>query len=282
MAADRQTDEEPAASLGQFPVRSRPRARTAARAKALIGFGGVAWWQKDRDAAGAAYEEAVAIERELGDPVRIAEALYNLAFVVAGEDIGAATQLLEEALELFRGAEHEPGVAQALAMLVIADANTGKWDAVIDRLEETTAIWRRLGDRLHLAFDLVWLAFAYGRVGKRAEGRAAGLEALRLFCEVDNPTGIGITLVDLAFLAAWEGRHEDAVRLTAAYESIRERTGGPPGGFAGILDGDPVAEARAHVSDEVAEKAWEEGLAMSVDEAVALARREPSGIDGDQ
>ncbi|MGH2774898.1 MAG: adenylate/guanylate cyclase domain-containing protein [Actinomycetota bacterium] len=246
--------------------------RSPARAKALIGAGGMAWWQKDREAAGACYEEAVAIERELGDSARTAEAIYNLAFVVAGQDIDAAARLLEESLDLFRRAEHDPGVAQVLSMLVIRDAEAGNWDPVITRLEETTGIWRRLGDRLHLAFDLVWLAFAKGRVGRRVDARSAALEALELFCEVDNPTGIGITFTDLAFLAIWEGRHEDAIRLAGASESISVRAGGPPGAFAGLLEGDPVAEARVHLTEEAANRAWDEGLTMSLDEAVTFAR----------
>ncbi|HZA19830.1 MAG TPA: adenylate/guanylate cyclase domain-containing protein [Actinomycetota bacterium] len=250
---------------------------SAARAKALIGAGGLAWWQKDREAAGVCYEEAVTIERELGDPVRLGEALYNLSFVVAGEDIDSAVSMLEESLELFRRAGHEPGVAEVLSMLVIRDAEAGNWDPVIARLEETTSIWRGLGDRLHLAFDLVWLAFAYGRVGRSADAWSTGLDALKLFCEVDNPTGIGITFYDLAFLATWEGNHEDAVRLAAASQALSEQAGGPPGGFAGLLEGDPVAEARTHLSEDAAQRAWDEGFNMSVDEAVALARSAPGG-----
>jgi predicted ATPase/class 3 adenylate cyclase len=250
-------------------------ARSPGRAKAVIGAGGIAWWQKDREAAGAFYQEAVAIERELGDPARLAEALYNYSFVVAGDDIEAAVRLLEESLDLFREMGDERGVAQALAMLVIPDAEAGRWAAVLDRLEEVVAIWRRAGDRLHLAFDLVWLAFTHGRLGHREAARSAALEALEIFREADNQTGIGITLVDLAFLATWEGRHEDAVRLAAAFETLRERVGGPPGGFAGLLEGDPADEARAHLTEDAAQRAWEEGLAMSVDQAVALARQKP-------
>jgi predicted ATPase/class 3 adenylate cyclase len=250
---------------------------SAARAKALIGAGGLAWWQQDRETAGVCYEEAVTIERELGDPVRLGEALYNLSFVVAGENIQSAAEMLEESLELFRRAGHEPGVAEVLSMLVIRDAEAGKWEPVIARLEETTSIWRGLGNRLHLAFDLVWLAFAYGRVGRRADAWSTGLDALNLFCAVDNPTGIGITFTDLAFLATWEGRHEDAIRLAAASRAISERVGGPPGAFAGLLEGDPVAEAKAHLSEDVAQRAWDEGFAMSLDEAVALARSTPGG-----
>jgi predicted ATPase len=252
-------------------------ARTAARAKALIGAGGVSWWQKDREAAGAFYEEAVAIERELGDPARLAEALYNQAFVVAGDDIEAAARMLEESLDLFRRAGDERGVAQVLAMMVIRDAQAEEWDRVIARLEEVVSIWRRVEDRLHLAFDLIWLAFAYGRVGRRAEARSAGLECLDVFREADNDTGIGIALVDMAFLATWEGRHEDAIRLAGASATVGERVGGPPGGFAGILEGDPVVEARAHLDQEVADRAWEEGRAMPLDEAVALARGQAEG-----
>ena len=246
---------------------------SAERAKALIGAGGIAWWQQDRVAAGAFYEQAVAIERELGDPGRIAEALYNLAFVVAGDDLEAASSMFEESLGLFRQAGDERGVAQVLPMLVMRDAQAGRWDTVIASLEEDVAIWRRLGDRLHLAFDLLWLAYAYGRGGREKEALATGLETLELFREADNPTGIGIALVDLAFLATWSGHHEDAIRMAGASESLRLRVGGPPGAIGGLLEGDPVAEARAHLSQEVADRAWEEGLAMTVDEAVSLARQ---------
>jgi predicted ATPase/class 3 adenylate cyclase len=248
------------------------REPSPARAKALIGAGGLAWWQQDREAAGTFYQQALDIERELGDPARIAEALYNLSFVVAGHDLGSAARLLDESLAQFRLVDDERGVAQVQAMLVMPEAQAGKWDSVIERLDEVVAIWRRLGERLHIAFDLLWLAYAHGRAGHREEARSAGLEALELFGEVDNHTGIGITFTALAFLATWEGRHEDAIRLAAASESVKARVGGPPGAIGGLLEGDPEAEARAHLSEEAAQRAWEEGLALSVDQAVAMAR----------
>ena len=46
---------------------------------------------------------------------------------------------------------------------------------------------------------------------------------------------------------------------------------GPTGEFAGLLEGDPAEEARAHLT-EAARRAWEEGRAMSIDDAVALVR----------
>jgi tetratricopeptide (TPR) repeat protein len=144
---------------------------------------------------------------------------------------------------------------------------------VVARIEEAAAIWRRSGDRLNLAFGLVWLAFAYGRAGRREDARATALEALELFREADNATGIALAFLDLAFLLTWEGRHEDAIRMAGASESHRDRAGGgPTPGFGGMLEGDPVADARAHLTEDAARRAWQEGLAMSVHEAVALAR----------
>jgi predicted ATPase len=251
--------------------------RTAARAKALTGAGGVAWWS-DQRASGALYEEALAIERELGDPARLARALYNQAFAVAGEhDLESAARLLEESLALFRRVGDEPGVAGVLTMQVVPDAMAGAWDRVVARLEEVAAIWRRLGDRLNLAFGLIWLAFAYGRAGRRADARATALEALELFREADNPTGTALAFLDLAFLLTWEGRHADAIRMAGVSESVRERAGGGPmPGFGGMLEGDPVADARAHLTEEAAEQAWQEGRAMTVPDAVTLARDGPT------
>ena len=261
--------------LDQVLAMPSGRQSSAARAKALVGAGGIAWWRQDRDAAGRFYDEAVAVERRLDDPAGLAEALYNLSFVAAGESTASAVALLEESLDLFRRVDDERGVAQVQSMLVIPDAEAGRWEAVLRRLEEGRAIWQRVGDRLHLAFDLVWLAFAHGRLGRQAEARAAALEALGLFKEADNQTGIGITFVDLAFLALWEGRHEDALRLAGVFDTLRERIGGPPGGFAGLLEGDPAEQARAHLPEDVADRAWAEGRAMSAEDAEALARQDP-------
>jgi predicted ATPase/class 3 adenylate cyclase len=249
------------------------QAPTEARAKALAGAGGIAWWS-DQDASRALYGEALAIARGLGDPAPLAEALYNQAFVVAAEqDTEAAARLLDESLELFRQLGDEAGVARVQVMLVVRDAMAGAWDRVVAGIQESVAIWRRRGDRLNLAFGLVWLAFAYGRAGRRDDARATGLEALELFREADNPTGIALTLLDLAFLLTWEGRHEDAIRMAAVSKSLRDRAGGGPmPGFGGMLEGDPVAEAGAHLTEDATRQAWEEGLTMNVPEAVTLAK----------
>jgi predicted ATPase/class 3 adenylate cyclase len=247
---------------------------TAARAKALTGAGGIAWWSGDVPATSRFYEKALTIERELGDPTRIAEALYNLAFPLAGpENIEAPRDLLEESLAHFQAADDESGSARVLTMLALGDALAGDWNNYVARTEDAVAIWRRIGDRFHLADDLVALAFAYNGVGRNAEARSAALEALDLGLELDNPLGIGGALLALAAQGNREGRHQDAIRLIGAVESITERVGGgPPMEFMMEFIGDPEAEARAHLPKEEATSARDEGRAMTVKEAVTLAR----------
>jgi hypothetical protein len=83
--------------------------------------------------------------------------------------------------------------------------------------------------------------------------------------------GIVSVILGLSYLARWEGRYQDAVRLAGAAESLRQQVGGraPLEFLAGFL-GDPEAEARAYLPQDAAQRAWDEGRAMSVDAALAL------------
>jgi hypothetical protein len=156
-------------------------------------------------------------------------------------------------------------------MIVIRDLAAGNWGPPVARAEEAVATWRRAGDRFHLADALVWLAVVYARAGHPARARSAVLEALELFREVDSPMGIVSVVLGLSYLARWEDRYEDALRLAGAAESLREQVGGraPLDYLSGFL-GDPEAEARAHLPEDAAQRAWEQGRTMSVDAALAL------------
>ncbi|MDF2743499.1 MAG: transcriptional regulator, LuxR family, partial [Actinomycetia bacterium] len=251
--------------------------RDPARAKALAAAGGIAWWQEDIAAAGRFYEEALAIERELGAQRGIADALYNQAFVVAAAgDFEGAFRRLEESLELFRRAGDEAGAARADWMIVIRDLAAGRWDRPIAKAEEAVASWRRAGARFDLGSGLVWTAVVYARAGRMADAEVAMREALELFREVDSPIGIVLVLQGLTYLARWDDRHADAVRLAGAADALREQLGGraPLDFLAGFL-GDPEAESRAHLPEATAARAFAEGRALSVDAALAMATGPP-------
>jgi predicted ATPase/class 3 adenylate cyclase len=250
------------------------QAASTQRSKALAGAGGIAWWQSDQDAVGAFYGEALAIERDLGDPGGIAEALFNYAHVAfVGGDIESAGRLFEESLDLFRRVGDEAGVARVLSMLAGEKAWRGDWDSSLLKIEEVVAIWRRLGNRFQLADNLATLATAYSRVGRWTEAWSAAHETFEIAVEDDVHVGVAMSLLTLAFLASWEGRDEEAVCLAGASDVLREQLGGgAPTDFLAFLIGDPVGEARSRLPADVAERAWEDGRRMSMNEAVAYAR----------
>jgi tetratricopeptide (TPR) repeat protein len=159
---------------GPAPAGGAPGPALGAGADAGAGQGprrgrGIAWWQEDIAAARRFYEEALAIERRLGDPARTADALYNQAFVEAAEgDFEGAFRLFEESLELFRRAGDEAGAARADWMMAIRDLVAGRWDGPVAKAQEAVDTWRRTGERFRLGDGLVWLAVVYARAGRPA------------------------------------------------------------------------------------------------------------------
>jgi tetratricopeptide (TPR) repeat protein len=247
--------------------------RAQEAAGALSGAGGIAWWQEDMVTARAFYEEALAIERELGDPARIAEALYNQGFIVgAQEDFDAAVRLFEESLELFRRAGDESGMARAEWMIVIRDLVAGDLDHTVTRAEEAIATWRRVGDRFQL--ETAWSGWP-SSTPAQAAGRTPGRPCSRPWsCSVGSTAPWGWARSSSAW-PTWPGGRS-ATRTPCGWPAprspLRERVGGgaPVNFLAGFM-GDPEAEARAHLPQEVAQRAIKEGRTMSVDAALALA-----------
>ena len=101
------------------PVSASP---TAARAGALAGLGGVAYWQGDFPAAGRAYAEALDLERSLDNRAGLAEALFNAGYVATiTADYATARAQYEESLELYRATGDSAGrlrVQEALVFLM--------------------------------------------------------------------------------------------------------------------------------------------------------------------
>jgi predicted ATPase/class 3 adenylate cyclase len=248
---------------------------TAARAKALAAAGGIAWWQGDIEAAERYYAEALAIERERDDSAGLAEALYNYAHIaISSGDMSSSLPMLEESQDLLTQVGDEAAVARVIAAVAGGRGMVGDWDSFVAQMEDVVGIWRRLGDRFQLTDNLNTLATGYARAGRPGEAWSAGLEGLDIAMADEVPLSVSMSLLALANLASWNGRHEDSLRLAGASETIRnEIGGGPPLDFLEPLIGDPLGDARSRLSGEAADRAWDQGRKMTTEEAVAFARR---------
>jgi len=248
--------------------------RTAERARALTALAGLAYWQEDVPATRRAYEEALAIARELRDRSAVAEGIYNLAYVPAYEgDTAGSVAMFEESRTLFGDLGIRRGVADSLWALGILARLQGDLPRSRILAEESLAIHRELGDRFGTTDALHTLGRTALAQDDLATAAASFLEALDNDEEIGNRTGMAIVLDNLAAKASVEGHHLRALRLAGASEAIKETAGGhapPP-----LIDlPDPRQAAREALGDAAVTAAWEEGRAMTLDQALAYARQE--------
>jgi predicted ATPase len=247
-------------------------ARTPERRRALTALGGVAYWQEDVPAFRRAYEEALAIARELGDRWAEAEGIYNLAYALPYEgDIEGCIAMVKQSKVLFEELGDSRGIADCLWILSITARLRGELETSRDLVEKSIDLHRGLGDRFGATVGLYMLGRVAFAQGDFATAEPSFLEALANDELVGNRTGIGITLDNLAAQASQRGEHLRALRLAGASESLKEAAGGhapPP-----LVDlPDPREAARGVLSEAAVRVAWEEGRSMTMEQAVALAR----------
>jgi predicted ATPase/class 3 adenylate cyclase len=256
--------------------------RTPVVAKAHLAAGGIAYWQQEYVAADQHYQEALAISQALGDRHGIAEATYNLAFVLAGEDEvpdkpdWAAGQkslhLLQDALAQFEELGDAAGAAKAKGNMALFLGWLGDLESALQLLDDAMVSYRELGDMFHLADALLAYGQGLQMLGQFEEAKAPILEALGLLDQADNLAGVSGALEGLSVLESARGRYEQAMRLLGSAQEIRRMIeGGYPLAASSIVGTDPVADARRSIGEVAVEQALAEGRSMSRAEAVAYA-----------
>jgi len=243
----------------------------AARAKALQGAGGIAYWQNDLARSRQFYEEAVALYRQLDDRAGLANALNDLAYLpmLQGE-IPLAQQLFTEARDVFRDLGDEWHTA--LAEMNIASTNffVGDYDAARQTIEAVVPIIRERGDRFWLTEAVTGLGQLEQLTGRNAAARGHYAESLQLALEEGTIPQVAMVLEPLSNLDSSEGNHRRAVELWAAAQAIKERVGGgAPSEMMQTVDPGPAALAA--IGPEAVSTAQERGQSFTLEQAVARA-----------
>jgi tetratricopeptide (TPR) repeat protein len=137
-------------------------------------------------------------------------------------------------------------------------------------VEEALAIYRDLGNLFATADSVSGVGSYYRRIGSTETATAMQREALDMFVEVGNPTGIAMVLEEIAMIETMEGRHERALRLAGAADALKDEIGG--GAPAELIrSGESLEESRRSLDPETAERSWNEGREMGTDKAIAYA-----------
>ncbi len=240
------------------------------RANALEGAGGIAYWRGDLDAAQVKWAEALEIQRQVGDPPGIANALYNLSFPIGfSGDISGARALLDEGLAIYQELGDQGGIANIYYAFGALWYNDGLVSEAQDYFRRSVEIFRDLDK----PFGLGWALFAAGElligIGELEEARSHLEEGLQLFLEVDDVSVVPPFLNDFAALASATNQTARAIRLAGARDGLSSRTGADPPNVSPVFP-DLAPEKLASLEGELA-AVYAERAAMTQEEAVAYA-----------
>ena len=179
------------------------------------------------------YEESLAIQRQLGERWQIAIILCLMGRMATDQgDYPVAQALCEESLAIRRELGWPVGLAEALTFLGIALQERGDSPSAFALLSESVALCRPLRHRDYLAESLQAIASAVSTMG--SAGRAAV--------------------------------------IFGSAERLREEIGAAPWPAKRQRFDRQVAAARAALGDDAAfDAAWQEGRAMSLDQAIEYA-----------
>ncbi|HZP83186.1 MAG TPA: tetratricopeptide repeat protein [Chthonomonadaceae bacterium] len=260
----------------------------------------VALQQRDYALVRSLCEESLTISQELGDKPAMVGALYELAHVAHNQaDSALARSLWEKCLRMQREYRDQRGIAGSLSSLGHVAYNQGDYAQARPLLEESLAMQRELGDKHGMVDTLSLLGHVAREVGEYERAGAWYQEGLRLHLEMGEAQQMALSLEDLATLAGWQAQEpnadlrqwaERAAQLLGAAETLRQTSSRTPSSpdpeaYARMVDTARAVlgeEGFAALGEETIVAAWEQGRAMSVEEALdfALTPHAQDALDG--
>ena len=244
------------------------RALTAAASLALL--------QGDYAAAEASAEQALAVARELGAPLYVANALSNLgAIVLAGGGHDRAGPLLEEAVALARAVGDRRVAALAINNLGDLALTVGDYERAEPLFEESLALLKARGDAANVARSLFNLGAVALKLGRLPAASARFRESLSFAQEVGDTEDIAWCLEGFAALAAAERDGARAALLLGAAAALLEGIGAEFKPFERALDEQTRAEATRLVGEDAVAEAMAKGARMALVDAVDAAALKP-------
>ncbi|MGN6426737.1 MAG: ATP-binding protein [Leifsonia sp.] len=243
------------------------------RAIALYFSRTIMFWKDPDGSVAADLTESADLFRRTGDPDGEGLARISLALaLLAGEqpDTDRAREVMETALELFRGVSSVWGESMALVLLGRVALRQGRLDEAQDHFAASLALTQHAGDRVGeriASYHRGWTELMRGDV---AAARADFALSVTVSAALGHVEGIAYGLEGMVAVAALSGDAERAGRLAGASRALRERSGlhnGPTFTFhQRYLDDLLAGEHAAEVAEAITA-----GRELTVEQAVAEA-----------
>jgi predicted ATPase/class 3 adenylate cyclase len=244
---------------------------TAARARALDGMAVIALGDDVATAMRCA-EEALTLHRTLGDAWGAAYSGMMLGEILAEEgDLAQAQQLLVESLRRFGELGDEYSTMMANDALAGVYEDLGDPESARRLHHDNLDRARAQSNRRFMARSLGQLAPHAQDEGNVEEALSMLRESIRILRDLDDRLGIADDFARLARTLAVAGRADTAIRLVSFSEALYKETGRSVPSWTAKRNEETLATIGTQPDDAAFAEEWEQGRALTLDEAVALA-----------
>jgi predicted ATPase/transcriptional regulator with XRE-family HTH domain len=203
--------------------------RSPLQARAFSRAGVIAWHRGEYQRATLLQERALAVARELGEPVDIARAVNSLGILARDQGkYEQAASLFAEGLERFQAVGVTDGIAAVFANLGILARAQGDYGEAVSLGERSLELHRALGYTRDVARCCVHIGRAAACLGDMEKARRLLSDGMPLALQVGDRWTQAQCLEGLAAVALAAGKPAQAMTLLGAGASLREQIGRPP------------------------------------------------------
>ncbi len=218
------------------------------------------------------YEQALTLHREIGNTVGIGITLFNMGWAARLQgDRARARELYEECLAIRRELGDQYGIANALGDLGAIALDEADYDQARALLTESLSIRRQINDMRGVAFCLVWLARLASAEHQYAQACEGYREGLIQYQKIGDQEGIASCLERLPELCMIREQVVCGVRLWGAADALRRAGHTFVAPVFRARYKQAVARARKRLGGKAFVRAWTQGSAMTMEDAIAYA-----------
>ena len=242
------------------------------RARALHAAARLAMTQGDYLAADCQLQESLELYREVNDPDGTGRALGALVRLAVEQGrYPEAEVLAREVFDRAQEAGNHPVLNAVRGYLAIALHGQGRWAAAHELFRQSLEAEREAGKR----DDTVWILIEMGRAECDEDRPDLALrhfaESMIIAMDLGRRLGVVESLEGVAGVAAATGAPIRAARLWGAADALRQEDGIPRSTRESMIFDRQVKAVHDALTPDEFDQAWNQGRAMSLEDAVGLA-----------
>ena len=242
------------------------------RGRVLLQAGNLAYNQGDYPASLAYQEAALTVGKQIADESVVSAALNNLGMAaMAVEDYEKAQSYYEESLQMEQQAGDRQTIFRTRSNLGTIAFYKGDYAAARALYEQSLAAAQEMQRGDHAAKEWGNIALVLCRQGQPRQALECHQKSLSGLREHNLRVAIALELESTAATLSALGKPDYAARLFGAAQTLRKTLGAPLPPSERAAYEENVTAVRNALPTAQFQRAWQEGTALSWEEAVAFA-----------